>query len=64
MGRARRQSASPLPGSPRLIKEAALTTRLTIDRFEGDKKQIAVLLAEDGTTIDYPELLLPIEGYP
>ena len=38
--------------------------RLSIDRFVGDRKQIAVLLAEDGTTIDYPELLLPIEGYP
>jgi hypothetical protein len=36
-----------------------VTTRLSIDRFEGDKKQIAVLVAEDGTTIDFPRALLP-----
>ncbi|HMB02507.1 MAG TPA: DUF3006 domain-containing protein, partial [Isosphaeraceae bacterium] len=29
------------------------------DRFEGDKKEIAVLLADDGTTIDFPKRLLP-----
>ena len=29
-----------------------MTLRLSIDRFEGDKKEIAVLLADDGTTID------------
>jgi hypothetical protein len=39
--------------------EAAVTTRLSIDRFEGEKKQIAVLLAEDGTAIDFPRALLP-----
>ena len=33
--------------------------RLSIDRFEGDKKQIAVLLAEDGTAINFPKALLP-----
>jgi hypothetical protein len=32
---------------------------LSIDRFEGDKKQIAVLLAEDGTAINFPRALLP-----
>jgi hypothetical protein len=42
-----------------LIKEGALEIRLSIDRFEGDKKQIAVLLAEDGTAIDFPRALLP-----
>jgi hypothetical protein len=36
-----------------------VTIRLSIDRFEGDKKQIAVLLAEDGTAIDFPRALLP-----
>ncbi len=36
-----------------------MTIRLSIDRFEGDKKQIAVLLAEDGTTINFPKILLP-----
>jgi hypothetical protein len=45
--------------SPGSIKEAALTIRLSIDRFEGDNKEIAVLLAEDGTTIDFPKALLP-----
>lgn len=33
--------------------------RLSIDRFEGDKKQVAVLLAEDGTAIHFPRSLLP-----
>jgi Protein of unknown function (DUF3006) len=36
-----------------------VTIRLSIDRFEGDKKQIAVLLAEDGTAINFPKALLP-----
>jgi hypothetical protein len=31
---------------------------LSIDRFEGETKQIAVLLAEDGTTINFPRALL------
>lgn len=33
--------------------------RLTIDRFEGDKQDVAVLLADDGTPIDFPRRLLP-----
>jgi hypothetical protein len=33
--------------------------RLTIDRFEGDDKAIAVLLADDGATINFPRSLLP-----
>jgi Protein of unknown function (DUF3006) len=37
----------------------AMKLRLSLDRFEGDKKEIAVLLADDGTTIDFPERLLP-----
>jgi Protein of unknown function (DUF3006) len=36
-----------------------VTIRLSIDRFEGDKKQIAVLLAEDGTPINFPKTWLP-----
>jgi hypothetical protein len=32
---------------------------MTIDRFEGDKKQVAVLLADDGTQVDFPRALLP-----
>jgi hypothetical protein len=33
--------------------------RLAIDRFEGDKKQIVVLLTDDGTPINFPKGLLP-----
>ena len=36
-----------------------MTICLSIDRFEGDKKQTAVLLAEDGTAINFPKALLP-----
>jgi hypothetical protein len=36
-----------------------VTTRLTIDRFEGDRKQIAVLLTDDGEPISFPKGLLP-----
>jgi hypothetical protein len=36
-----------------------VTIHLSIDRFEGDKKQIAVLLADDGTAISFPKDLLP-----
>lgn len=36
-----------------------MTIRLSIDRFEGDKKQIAVLLTDDGTAINFPRALLP-----
>jgi hypothetical protein len=53
---------------PRLPERGNLaddfTIRLSIDRFEGDKKQIAVPLAEDGTAIDFPEVHLPNEGHP
>jgi hypothetical protein len=37
----------------------AVKIRLSIDRFEGDKHQIAVLLIEDGTPINFPKGLLP-----
>jgi Protein of unknown function (DUF3006) len=36
-----------------------VTILMSIDRLEGDKKQIAVLLAEDGTAINFPKALLP-----
>ena len=36
-----------------------MTTVLTIDRFEGPKKEIAVLLADDGRTANLPRWLLP-----
>jgi hypothetical protein len=45
--------------SPTVPRSSAVTIRLSIDRFEGDKKQIAVLLAEDGTAINFPKMLLP-----
>ena len=41
-----------------------MTIRRFIDRFEGDKKRIAVRLAEDGTAIDFPKVLVPNEGHP
>jgi hypothetical protein len=36
-----------------------MTIRLSIDRFEGERKQTAVLLADDGTPINLPKALLP-----
>jgi hypothetical protein len=36
-----------------------LKIRLSIDRFEGEKKQIAVLVTDDGTPINFPKVLLP-----
>ncbi len=32
---------------------------LSIDRFEGRDKEVAVLLADDGTPINFPRRLLP-----
>ena len=37
----------------------SLKSRLSVDRFEGDKKQVAVLLADDGTQVNFPKGLLP-----
>ena len=36
-----------------------MTTRLSLDRFEGKDKSIAVLETEDGQTINIPRSLLP-----
>ncbi len=36
-----------------------MTTSLSIDRFEGSKKEIAVLVADDGRSFDLPRWLLP-----
>jgi hypothetical protein len=33
--------------------------RLSIDRFEGEKKQIAVLITDDGQQFHIPQGLLP-----
>jgi Protein of unknown function (DUF3006) len=38
---------------------SALKIRLSIDRFEGEKKQVAVLLTDDGTPVNFPRKLLP-----
>jgi hypothetical protein len=37
---------------------SALKIRLSIDRFEGEKEQFAVLLNDDGTQINFPRRLL------
>jgi Protein of unknown function (DUF3006) len=37
----------------------AVTTSLSIDRFEGPKNEIAVLVAADGRSFDLPCWLLP-----
>jgi hypothetical protein len=34
-------------------------TQLSLDRFEGKNKSIAVLLTDDGETINLPKALLP-----
>ena len=36
-----------------------MTTSLSIDRFEGSKTEIAVLVADDGRSFDLPRWLLP-----
>ncbi len=36
-----------------------MNVRLSIDRFEGDKKEIAVLMTDDGRSINFPRNLLP-----
>lgn len=36
-----------------------MTTSLSIDRFEGTKNEIAVLVADDGHSFDLPRWLLP-----
>ena len=33
--------------------------RLAIDRYEGERKQIAVLITDDGRPINFPRKLLP-----
>jgi Protein of unknown function (DUF3006) len=34
-------------------------TRLSLDRFEGKGKQVAVLLSDDGETVNLPRSILP-----
>jgi hypothetical protein len=39
-------------------------TRLSFDRFEGKGKQIAVLVADDGATLNVPRSLMPSGAKP
>jgi Protein of unknown function (DUF3006) len=41
-----------------------VSTRLSLDRFEGKGKQIAVLVADDGATLNIPKSLLPSGAKP
>ena len=41
-----------------------MTTRLSLDRFEGKAKQLAVLIADDGTAVNIPRSLLPAGAKP
>jgi hypothetical protein len=41
-----------------------VTTRLSLDRFEGKGKQIAVLLTDDGETVNLPKSILPPASKP
>lgn len=41
-----------------------MTTRLSVDRFEGKGKQTAVLVADDGTTLNVPKAFLPSGARP
>jgi Protein of unknown function (DUF3006) len=49
----------PPPGNKTDQGVCTLKFRMSIDRFEGDKKQVAVLLADDGTQVTFPKNLLP-----
>ena len=41
-----------------------MTTRLSFDRFEGKGKQTAVLVADDGATLNVPRSFLPLGAKP
>jgi hypothetical protein len=41
-----------------------MATRLSLDRFEGKSKQIAVLVSDDGETVNVPRSLLPPAAKP
>ncbi len=41
-----------------------MSTRLSIDRFEGKGKPIAVLLTDDGDALNFPRSLLPAGAKP
>jgi hypothetical protein len=41
-----------------------VTTRLSLDRFEGKDKEIAVVVTDDGASINLPKTLLPADAKP
>ncbi|SIO19124.1 Protein of unknown function [Singulisphaera sp. GP187] len=41
-----------------------MKTRLSFDRLEGERQEIAVLLTDDGTAINLPKRLLPKAARP
>ncbi len=41
-----------------------MSTRLSFDRFEGKGKQVAVLVNDDGLTLNMPKSLLPAGAKP
>lgn len=59
MPRDREGRPGPTSGRGDYAGDAAVKFSLSIDRFEGDEKEIAVLLDEDGTQINFPRRLLP-----
>src|SRR5208282_5873971 len=48
-----------LPGILKAIRGDAVEIRLSIDRFEGERKQIAVLISDGGQQFNFPKGLLP-----
>jgi hypothetical protein len=42
-------------------KEAVMSYRLSVDRFEGREKEIAVLVGEDDVVLNVPRALLPAD---
>jgi hypothetical protein len=41
-----------------------VSTRLSLDRFEGKGKQIAVLVTDEGETLNLPKSILPAGAKP
>jgi hypothetical protein len=58
-GRTAREGAVVASNTLKRQGARTLTIRLTIDRFEGARKQVAVLLTDEGTQINFPRRLLP-----
>lgn len=48
-----------LAGACQTTIGAQMKLQMSLDRFEGSQKEIAVLLADDGQQVDFPRALLP-----